>query len=66
MENPLENNCNPNRHYSKSEASRMLGISRPTLDKRIAEGKIKIVLHRPTDALRIKGTELIRYYNSIS
>ena len=45
MENPLENKCNPNRHYSKSEASRLLGISRPTLDKRITEGKIKVVLH---------------------
>lgn len=65
MENPLENNCRPTKHYSKSESARMLGISRPTLDKRIAEGKIRIVLHRPTDSLRIKGTELIKYYNSI-
>ena len=66
MENPLENNCNPNRHYSKVEASRMLGISRPTLDKYISQGRIGIVLHTPSSSVRIKGKELIRYYNSIS
>ena len=66
MQNPLENNCNPNRHYSKAEASRMLGISRPTLDKYISQGRIGIVLHTPSSSVRIKGKELIRYYNSIS
>jgi predicted site-specific integrase-resolvase len=66
MQNPLNNGCKPNEHYSKSQASTLLGISRPTLDAYIRQGKIKICLHRVSDSLRIKGTELIKYYNSIS
>ena len=66
MENPLNNNCKPNEHYNKSESALILGISRPTLDKYIKQGDIKITLHRVSKKVRIKGTELIKYYNSIS
>lgn len=66
MENPLNNNCKPNEHYNKSRSAIMLGISRPTLDKYIKQGDIKITLHRVSKKVRIKGTELIKYYNSIS
>jgi predicted site-specific integrase-resolvase len=66
MENPLNNNCKPNEHYSKSESALILGISRPTLDKYIRLGIIKVNLHKISHKVRIKGTELIKYYNSIS
>ena len=66
MENPLNNGCKPNEHYSKSQASALLGISRPTLNTYIKLGRIKISLHRISHDIRIKGTELIKYYNSIS
>lgn len=66
MHNPINNNCKPNEHYDKSTASRLLGISRPTLDKKITEGLIRVSLHKPSQRIRIKGTELIKFYNSIS
>ena len=66
MQNPLNNGCQPNEHYTKKKAASLLGISRPTLDNYISKGHIGMVMHRATHALRIKGTELIRYYNSIT
>ena len=66
MQNPMNNGCKPNEHYTKTMAARMLGVSRPTLDNYIQKGWIRMIMHRATHALRIKGTELIRYYNSIS
>ena len=66
MENPLNNKCKPNEHYNKSTSAMMLGISRPTLDSYIKQGRIKLSYHKASSSLRIKGTELIKYYNSIS
>lgn len=65
MKNPINNGCKPNEHYNKSKASSLLGISRTTLDTYISQGKIKASLHRASGFIRIRGTELIRYYNSI-
>lgn len=66
MTNPLNNGCKPNEHYNKSRASVLLGVSRPTLDKYIKEGLIKMSLHERLLSLTIKGTELIGFYNSRS
>lgn len=66
MTNPLNNGCKPNEHYNKSRASVLLGVSRPTLDKYINEGLIRLTLHNRLNTLSIKGTELIGFYNSRS
>lgn len=66
MTNPLNNGCKPNEHYNKSRASVLLGVSRPTLDKYITEGFIRLTLHKRLGTLSIKGTELIGFYNSRS
>lgn len=65
IQNPIENGCKPSGHYTKAASASMLGISRPTLDKRIRAGFIREFYHKPSDSMKIKGTEIIRYYNSI-
>ena len=43
---------NPDKLYTKSEYCREFGISRPTLDKKIREGEVKV--------MKINGTILIK------
>lgn len=52
----------PNGRYNKSQASRILGISRPTLDKYIREGRIATLLWGGT--IYIKGLTIIKFFNS--
>jgi excisionase family DNA binding protein len=66
MENPLNNNCKPNEHYGVVQAARLLGVTKPTLYRYVKAGDIKPCLHTKKNSLRIKGSELIKYYNSIS
>lgn len=66
MENPLNNNCKPNEHYGAVEAARMLGVTKPTIYNYVKCGIIRPSLHTRKKTLRIKGSELIKYYNSIS
>jgi len=51
-------------HYSKVETSRLLGIGRSTLDQQIACGNIRVVRHRYTKRVSIKGSEIVRYFNA--
>lgn len=66
MENPLNNNCKPNEHYGAVEAARMLGVTKPSIYNYIKLGFIRPSLHTKKKTIRIKGSELIKYYNSIS
>lgn len=65
MENPLNNNCKPNEHYGTTEAARLLGVTKPTIYRYISLGFIRPSLHSRKNTLRVKGSELIKYYNSI-
>lgn len=66
MKNPLNNQCKPNEHYGATEAARILGVTRPTIYRYLMLGYIKPALFSRKNSIRIKGSELIRYYNSIS
>ena len=50
--------------YSKSMASRILGISRTTLDKYIRLGYIGVEINKRTQAIYIKGTSILKFFNS--
>lgn len=51
-------------HYSKVETSRLLGIGRSTLDQQIACGNLRVVRHRYTKRVSIKGSEIVRWFNA--
>lgn len=53
-----------NGNYKKVEAAKILGIGRTTLDNHIKAGHIKCNLHRYTTRITIKGSEIIRFFNS--
>lgn len=65
MENPLNNGCKPNEHYGVSESAKLLGVTRPTIYKYIRSGDLKVRLHKRLQTMRIMGTDIIRFYNSI-
>lgn len=54
----------PNGRYNKSQTARILGISRTTLDKYIQMGHISMEMNRRTQTLYIKGTTIIKFFNS--
>jgi predicted site-specific integrase-resolvase len=66
MENPLNNGCKPNEHYGISKAAALLGVTRPTIYRYIKLGYIRLMWHKNLDTKRIKGTEIIGFYNRIS
>ena len=66
MENPLNNGCKPNEHYSVSQTAKMLGVTRPTIYNYIKQGHFRIFLHKQTMNKRLKGIDIIKFYNSIS
>ena len=66
MENPLNNGCKPNEHYGVSKAALLLGVTRPTIYRYIKLGYIKLSWHKALMANRIKGTEIIGFYNKLS
>lgn len=53
-----------NGNYKKIEVAKILGIGRTTLDNHIKAGQIKCNLHRYTSRITIKGSEIIRFFNS--
>lgn len=55
-----------NGNYNKSDTAKMLGIGRSTLDAHIAEGHIRVVRHRYSNRVSIKGREIIRFFNAES
>lgn len=65
MENPLNNGCKPNEHYGISKAAQLLGVTRPTIYRYIKLGDIKVHLHKKLQSIRIMGTDIIKFYNSI-
>ena len=62
MNAELPADIRPNGRYNKSQTARLLGCSRTTLDKIIAEGKIKTFLWQ--DRLYIKGITIMKYFNA--
>lgn len=66
MENPLNNGCRPNEHYGVSETARLLGVTRPTIYQYIKLGYLRVRLHKLKQSQRIQGTDIIKFYNSIS
>lgn len=66
MENPLNNGCKPNEHYGISQSAKLLGVTRPTIYKYIKTGDLKVHLHKKLLTQRIMGTDIIKFYNSIS
>ena len=64
MNAELPANFSVNGKYSKSQTAKILGISRTTLDKYIREGKIVADYSHKKDKFLIKGTSIMRYYNS--
>lgn len=62
MNAELSTDIRPNGRYNKSQTARLLGCSRTTLDKIIAEGKIKTFLWQ--DKLYIKGITIMKYFNA--
>lgn len=66
MENPLNNGCKPNEHYGISKAAQLLGVTRPTIYRYIKLGDLKVHLHKKLQSQRIMGTDIIKFYNSIS
>lgn len=66
MQNPLDNGCRPNNYYGVSQAAAMLGVSRPTIYKYIKDGFLKQSWHKTLMKSLIKGTEIIKFHNSIS
>ena len=58
----LDADIRPNGRYNKSQTARLLGCSRTTLDKVIAEGKIKTILWQ--NKIYIKGITIMKYFNS--
>lgn len=53
-----------NGNYKKVEVAKILGIGRTTLDNHIKAGDIRINIHRYTTRITIKGSEIIRFFNS--
>jgi predicted site-specific integrase-resolvase len=53
-----------NGNYKKVEVAKILGIGRTTLDNHIKSGDIRINIHRYTTRITIKGSEIIRFFNS--
>lgn len=66
MENPLNNGCKPNEHYGVTETARLLGVTRPTIYQYIKLGYLRVRLHKMKQSQRIQGTDIIKFYNSIS
>lgn len=68
MINSLPFDLNPNGRYNKTDTAAILGISRTTLDKLIANNAIKFHLkRRPYSEKRqqvIFGSDIIRFFNS--
>lgn len=62
----LSEECKPNGHYSKSRAASFLGINRSQLNDFIGRGYIKVSLHKYTQEVFIKGSEIIRFFNAVS
>lgn len=54
----------PNGRYNKRQAARILGISPTTLYKWIQEGEIKVEMNRITKKFYIKGTAIMKFFNS--
>ena len=53
-----------NGNYKKIEVAKILKIGRTTLDNHILNGEIKVNLHRYTQRVTIKGSEIIRFFNA--
>lgn len=53
-----------NGNYKKVEVAKILGIGRTTLDNHIKAGDIRINVHRYTTRITVKGSEIIRFFNS--
>lgn len=66
MENPLNNGCKPNEHYSVTQTAHLLGVTRPTVYNYIKRGYFKFFWHKKTMNKRLKGTDIIKFYNEIS
>jgi predicted site-specific integrase-resolvase len=64
MTSTLPEDIKMNGNYKKVEVAKILGIGRTTLDNHIKDGVIKINYHRYTKRLTIKGSEIIRFFNS--
>lgn len=54
----------PHGNYTKVETARILGIGRSTLDRMIEDGNIRVIRHRYTKRLSIKGSEIVRFFNA--
>ena len=53
-----------NGRYNKRQAAIILGISPTTLYKRIQEGLISVEINRKTQVPYIKGTSIMKFFNS--
>lgn len=50
--------------YNKSQTAKILGISRTSLDKYIRQGDIRTELNKRTQMIYIKGTAIMKFFNS--
>lgn len=66
MRTTLPADIKMNGHYTKKSTADLLGIGRSTLDRHIAEGNIRVRMHRYTTRVTITGREIIRFFNAES
>lgn len=51
-------------YYTKAEAARALGVSRPTLDSYIRGGSLACRVRRSTKRAVISGEEIIKFWSN--
>lgn len=65
MKNPINKGCKANEHYNIAETAELLGVTRPTIYRFIKDGLISPKHHSRLKSNRVKGADIIKFYNSI-